>query len=256
MLTTVWFVSSDRILPVKVCPVSASRVIVAASPTWTFGASVSVNPTLTSRLETLVSWIVLNTPPCPTKCPWAERFGGSNTATQPYAVATDATGNIVVVGSFRTSTNLGGANLNSAGGLDVFVAKYSPSGAHLWSKRFGGNGDDSALSVTLASTADIVPLVDENRVMSRIGMELINTSPRPGIKALIEGAGLKPGTINTGQIVFVLAPRINAVGRLGDAMRAVRLLTSTDPAEAGESFAAPTSAWRRAPRRGGSRATR
>jgi single-stranded-DNA-specific exonuclease len=88
--------------------------------------------------------------------------------------------------------------------------------------------------VTLASTADIVPLVDENRVMTRIGLELINSSPRPGIKALIESAGLKVGNITTGQIVFVLAPRINAVGRLGDAMRAVRLLTSTDPVEATE----------------------
>jgi len=86
--------------------------------------------------------------------------------------------------------------------------------------------------VTLASTADIVPLVDENRVMSRIGLEMINTAPRPGIKALIESAGMNVGKITTGQIVFVLAPRINAVGRLGDAMRAVRLLTSTDPAEA------------------------
>jgi single-stranded-DNA-specific exonuclease len=86
--------------------------------------------------------------------------------------------------------------------------------------------------VTLASTADIVPLVDENRVMCKIGLELINSSPRPGIKALIESAGMKVGGITTGQIVFVLAPRINAVGRLGDAMRAVRLLTSTDPAEA------------------------
>jgi len=86
--------------------------------------------------------------------------------------------------------------------------------------------------VTLSSTADIVPLVDENRVMCRMGLELINASPRPGIKALIESAGMTVGSITTGQIVFVLAPRINAVGRLGDAMRAVRLLTSTDPSEA------------------------
>lgn len=86
--------------------------------------------------------------------------------------------------------------------------------------------------VTLASTADIVPLVGENRVMTRFGIDLINNSPRPGIKALIDTAGMKQGSITTGQIVFVLAPRINAVGRLGDAMRAVRLLTCTDPVEA------------------------
>jgi len=86
--------------------------------------------------------------------------------------------------------------------------------------------------VTLASTADIVPLVDENRILTRLGLEAINSNPRPGMRALIDVAGLKPGQITTGQIVFVLAPRINAVGRLGDAMRAVKLLTCTDPDEA------------------------
>ncbi len=86
--------------------------------------------------------------------------------------------------------------------------------------------------VALASTADIVPLVGENRILVKIGLESINASPRPGIRALIESAGLKPGRITTGHIVFALAPRINAAGRLGDATRAVRLLTSTDPEEA------------------------
>jgi single-stranded-DNA-specific exonuclease len=88
--------------------------------------------------------------------------------------------------------------------------------------------------VTLATTADIVPLVGENRVLVKMGLESINSSPRPGIKALIESAGLRPGSITTGQIVFALAPRINAVGRLGDATRAVQLLTCTDPSEAGD----------------------
>jgi single-stranded-DNA-specific exonuclease len=86
--------------------------------------------------------------------------------------------------------------------------------------------------VALASTADIVPLIGENRVLTRLGLEQINSSPRPGLKALIESAGLKVGQINTGQIVFVLGPRINAVGRLGDATRAVRLLTATDADQA------------------------
>lgn len=86
--------------------------------------------------------------------------------------------------------------------------------------------------VALASTADIVPLSNENRILVKFGLERINTAPRPGIKALIESAGLEVGKITTGQVVFMLAPRINAVGRLGDAMRAVHLLTSTDPAEA------------------------
>ncbi len=79
--------------------------------------------------------------------------------------------------------------------------------------------------VTLATTADIVRLTGENRVLAKQGLELINSNPRPGLHALIETSGLKLGTITTGQIVFVLAPRINAVGRLGDASRAVELLT-------------------------------
>ncbi len=86
--------------------------------------------------------------------------------------------------------------------------------------------------VTLAITADIVPMVSENRIMARYGLETINTNPRPGIKELLNTAGLRPGKVQTGQIVFVIAPRINAVGRLGDAMRAIRLLTSDDPVEA------------------------
>jgi single-stranded-DNA-specific exonuclease len=80
--------------------------------------------------------------------------------------------------------------------------------------------------VTLATTADIVPLVDENRIMVKLGLELINSIPVPGIRALIETSGLSLGRISSGQIVFVLAPRINAVGRLGDANRAVEMLAS------------------------------
>lgn len=83
--------------------------------------------------------------------------------------------------------------------------------------------------VTLATTADIVPLVGENRILVRSGLARINSDPRPGLRALIEGAGLTLGKLTAGQIVFVIAPRNNAVGRLGDAMRAVHLLTCTDP---------------------------
>lgn len=85
--------------------------------------------------------------------------------------------------------------------------------------------------VTLATTADIVPLIGENRVITRIGLEQINGAPRPGIKALITSSGAQPGKISTGQIVFILAPRINAVGRMGDAGRAVNLLMSEDEAD-------------------------
>lgn len=91
----------------------------------------------------------------------------------------------------------------------------------------GGKSLDQYLDfVTLATTADIVNLTGENRVLVKLGLELLNTNPRPGVHALIESSGLRLGAITAGQIVFVLAPRINAVGRLGDATRAVELLTS------------------------------
>ncbi|KUO59314.1 single-stranded-DNA-specific exonuclease RecJ [bacterium BRH_c32] len=88
--------------------------------------------------------------------------------------------------------------------------------------------------VALAGAADIVPLVDENRTLVREGLDLINANPRPGILALLKSAKIEPGNLSAGQIVFTIAPRINAVGRLGDANRAVELFTTTDPKRAME----------------------
>lgn len=86
--------------------------------------------------------------------------------------------------------------------------------------------------VALAGAADIVPLLDENRTLVMKGLELINSNPRPGILALIKSSRMEPGDLSAGQIVFTIAPRINAVGRLGDANRAVELFTTMDPGEA------------------------
>ncbi|KAB2843977.1 MAG: single-stranded-DNA-specific exonuclease RecJ, partial [Melioribacteraceae bacterium] len=86
--------------------------------------------------------------------------------------------------------------------------------------------------VALAGAADIVPLLDENRVLVREGLDLINRNPRPGILALIKIARLEPGDLSAGKIVFTIAPRINAVGRMGDAQRAVELFTTNDFDEA------------------------
>lgn len=86
--------------------------------------------------------------------------------------------------------------------------------------------------VALAGAADIVPLMDENRILVREGLEIVNNNPRPGIQALIESSGLQSGNLNSGQVVFTIAPRINAVGRLGDAKRAVELLITNSIDEA------------------------
>ena len=86
--------------------------------------------------------------------------------------------------------------------------------------------------VAMAGAADIVPLVDENRVLVKEGLNMINNNPRPGVEALIESSNMIPGSLTSGQIVFTIAPRINAVGRLGDAQRAVELLITNDKNQA------------------------
>ncbi len=70
---------------------------------------------------------------------WSKRFG-SAAADTAHAVHADAAGNIYVAGRFDGTTNLGGGDLASAGSYDIFLAKYSPNGDHLWSKRFGDTG--------------------------------------------------------------------------------------------------------------------
>jgi single-stranded-DNA-specific exonuclease len=86
--------------------------------------------------------------------------------------------------------------------------------------------------VALAGAADIVPIIDENRILVNEGLNQVNQNPRPGIEALIELSRLQPGQLTSGQIVFTIAPRINAVGRLGDAERAVNLLIANNKKEA------------------------
>ncbi len=86
--------------------------------------------------------------------------------------------------------------------------------------------------VAIGSAADIVPLIDENRVFVQLGLLKLNADGGVGISALIKVAGLKKTCISVGQIVYGLAPRINAVGRLGSAEIAVELLTTQDQSEA------------------------
>jgi single-stranded-DNA-specific exonuclease len=82
--------------------------------------------------------------------------------------------------------------------------------------------------VALGTAADIVPMVDENRILTKFGLQQIARTTKPGLKALIFVAGLMGQKIGTGQVVFILAPRINAIGRLGDAQQAIKLLSTKD----------------------------
>ena len=83
----------------------------------------------------------------------------------------------------------------------------------------------------LATVADVVPLQDENRLIVREGLLRMNSTARPGLKALLEISGTRP-PLCADHLAFRLGPRINAAGRLGDARLGVHLLLTPDPAKA------------------------
>jgi single-stranded-DNA-specific exonuclease len=100
-------------------------------------------------------------------------------------------------------------------------------------------GDRDALRwhldlVALATIADLAPLRDENRVLTHFGLRVLRETRSPGLRALLGSAGVSIAEpIAAGQVSHVLAPRLNAVGRLGAASRGVDLLLTDDPVEAG-----------------------
>jgi len=97
-------------------------------------------------------------------------------------------------------------------------------------------GAEAALDLTdlatLGTVADVAPIVGENRAIARLGLDRLRTNPRPGVAALLERARIAPAAVDLDTIAFALAPRLNAAGRVGEAMEAARLLLATDTVEA------------------------
>jgi single-stranded-DNA-specific exonuclease len=83
--------------------------------------------------------------------------------------------------------------------------------------------------VALATVADVVPLTGENRILVRHGLKLLADSRWPGLSALVEAAGLAGRPVRAGHVGFILAPRLNAAGRIGEPADGLRLLLSDDP---------------------------
>ncbi|MFW5975579.1 MAG: single-stranded-DNA-specific exonuclease RecJ, partial [Desulfosalsimonas sp.] len=86
--------------------------------------------------------------------------------------------------------------------------------------------------VALGTVADVVALTGENRIITRAGLEAMNASPRPGIRALAEACGIKKNLLEAQDLAFRLGPRLNAAGRMEHAEAAVRLLATRDYEEA------------------------
>jgi hypothetical protein len=87
---------------------------------------------------------------------WSKRFGGTDTYDMANGVAIDSAGNIIVVGSFSADVGFGGATLTSKGSADVFVAKFSPNGDHLWSNRYGDTQYETANTVAIDTGDNII----------------------------------------------------------------------------------------------------
>lgn len=102
------------------------------------------------------------------------------------------------------------------------------------------DGDSMAVAenyadlVALGTIADVVSLTGENRRLVRFGLEIIHNSERLGLQVLNEMSGLADKTINSSSVAFIIAPRLNAAGRLGNAERAVKLLLTENEDEAVE----------------------
>ncbi len=86
--------------------------------------------------------------------------------------------------------------------------------------------------VGLATIADVVPLVDENRALALAGLRALARTQKIGLRALMQVAGVDPASVDEGSVGFRLAPRINAAGRLGHPRDALELLLTDDPEEA------------------------
>ena len=85
--------------------------------------------------------------------------------------------------------------------------------------------------VATAIAADIVPMIGENRILAYYGIHQINNNPSAGIKSLIQLSGIK-GKLTITNVVYVIAPRVNAAGRMDDAKKAVQLFIASDPTKA------------------------
>jgi single-stranded-DNA-specific exonuclease len=85
---------------------------------------------------------------------------------------------------------------------------------------------------TIGTVADIAPIVGENRAIARLGLAILRGTPRPGIAALLERARVAPADVDLETIAFALAPRLNAAGRVGEALEAAHLLLAEDVSEA------------------------
>ena len=158
----------------------------------------------------------------------AQRLGIDVIITDHHRISDRPPHAFAVVNPKRTDCTSG---LNNLAGVGVAFYLLICLRKHLRDNSFWHNLPEPNLKnlcdlVALGTIADMVPLVDENRILVNAGFEKIYTGERNGVKALVEECKLKAPLTDTDDIAFKLAPRLNAPGRIDHAKTAVKLLTT------------------------------
>jgi single-stranded-DNA-specific exonuclease len=152
------------------------------------------------------------------------------TAVEPVAHARDLGLDVVICDHHRPGERLPDAILCSTRPSDYpFPELCATAVAGKLLVALGGpSGPAQHELEAIATVADCVPLVDENRVLVRRGLRALRTTTRPGLRALAESCGIRTADIDGEAIAFKLAPRINAVGRISHSERAYELLRADE----------------------------
>jgi hypothetical protein len=107
---------------------------------------------------TCLSLVVMLSSPARSASPvhlWSQTYGAGTGSDRGLTVVNDASGNVIVAGTYRGTVDFGGGPLNATGGDDIFLAKYDAHGVHLWSKTFGFGGDDQPRALAVDASGNV-----------------------------------------------------------------------------------------------------
>ena len=152
----------------------------------------------------------------------AKQLGMDVVITDHHECKENLPGAVAVVDPHRPDGGYQGGSLSGVGVAFKLVCALSGDPAEML--------QEYADMVCLGTVADVIPLVGENRIYVKKGLEALNSHPRPGLAALMAQCGCESGSVTASTIGYMLAPRINAAGRMGKIDAAVELFLTQDPA--------------------------